>query len=84
MDFEQYLRSRSWNLPRDYDGFILMFERLTGSSRPETLAAFLMSPEARSMPLRLLKECVAGLEHAGVAVPQEVLVRLEAPGDSKQ
>lgn len=76
MDFEQHIRSRSWGLPSDYDGFILMFERLTGSSRPEMLAAFLMSPEARPMPLRLLKECVAGLERAGVAVPQQALDRL--------
>ena len=77
MDFEQYLRSRSWDLPRDYDDFISMFERLTGSSRPEMLAAFLMSPEVRPMPLGLLKECVAGLERAGVAVPQQALDRLK-------
>lgn len=76
-DFERFLRSKSWDLPTDYGSFRALFTSSVGSARPEMLAAFLMSMEAKPMPLPLLRECVAELEREGVPVPQVSLDRLK-------
>ena len=77
-DFEKFLRSRSWDLPQDYESFRPLFTTSVGSNRPELLAAFLVSPEAKPMPLSLLRACVDELEKANVPVPPVSRERLEA------